>query len=113
MEKKDKENVQRLPIRFHLRYYISTLRISILVAIIILAIFTTQDAPLERRIYAMLLSYPTLGLGLDFLYKWMIRRDEFFFYHNAGCSIIELLVTSFVIAASVSTLLFQIVKIWM
>lgn len=99
--------------KFYLTYYISTLRISILVTIIFMAIFLMRGTPITEAIYPTLLAYPTFGLGLDFLYKWMIRRNEFIFYHNATCSIIELLVASFTISSLISILLFQIAKIWM
>lgn len=99
--------------RFYWTYYVSTLKISIPATIVSMVIFITGGATLIESIYPTLLAYPTFGLGMDFLYKWTIRRNEFMFYRNATCSIIELLVASFVTSSLISILLFQLTKLWM
>lgn len=44
------------------------------------------------------LFYPTFGLAIDAGFRFLVRREEFRFYQNATCSVVELYVVSFVIS---------------
>ena len=47
--------------------------------------------------------YPTLGLAADAGFRLLLRREEFYFYHNATCGTKELYAISFLLSLLCST----------
>ena len=47
--------------------------------------------------------YPTIGLAADAGFRLLLRREEFYFYHNATCGTKELYAISFLLSLLCST----------
>ena len=47
--------------------------------------------------------YPTIGLAADAGFRLLLRREEFYFYHNATCGTKELYAVSFLLSLLCST----------
>lgn len=96
---------------FYLCYFKSTLAISIPLAIVygFLYVLATTDKNLDLNIVISILKcWCTIGLFFAIGYKHYTHSNEYYFYHNAGISKINLFVAIFLIYVSISILIYFI-----
>lgn len=107
---------KKLP--FYYAFYLSTLGVSLSVTLVMgVFISMTNDGGgmggyWRNVLIKILLFYPVIGLAADFLNKETVKKDEYYFYYNAGCCKWELWVVAFIQASLVSFILFCIAGIW-
>lgn len=96
-----------------IRLYIVFFRTTLLTSIVIGVALAFLAFILHSRdfIGSVLLFTPTFGLGMDLLYKEVSYKEKFFFFYNKGISKAELLAATFVIFASSSLILHQIIRL--
>ena len=54
---------------------------------------------------------PTLGLGFDYIYKELTRKEEYYFYYNQGISKYKLWIVTFIVMFIGCHLLYQIIEL--
>lgn len=71
--------------RFYRTFFFSTLKLSVLTAFLFafMGVATSYEGIVDF-IRLWLRFIPTLGLGMDLLYKELTRKEEYFFYYNQG-----------------------------
>lgn len=90
-----------LKLRYLLAFYKSTLPTALGFALV-LGLIAYSEKRLEEAIKVFLYVYPTWGLAFDALGKVCLRRNAFFFYHNAGWTTAALYATSFCMSGTLS-----------
>lgn len=101
-------------ILLHRTFFINTLKTSIPVGIasaLMGVTLVTGQTPL-MLFYKCLWFTPTIGLGLEFIYKEFTFKEKYFFYYNKGINKVELWSVSFCLTTLVCFILFQIVQLW-
>ena len=53
---------------------------------------------------------PTVGLGFDYIYKELTRKEEYFFYYNQGIGKYQLWIVTFIVMFICCNLLNQIIE---
>lgn len=88
--------------QLYLAFFRSTWPISISVGIGIALLISLRGGSIWE---SMLLTIPTAGLGMDFLYKELSQKEAYFFFYNRGISKIRLwLITLLISVGSCFTL---------
>ncbi len=54
---------------------------------------------------------PTVGLGFDYIYKELTRKEEYFFYYNQGIGKYQLWIVTFIVMFICCNLLNQIIEL--
>ena len=54
---------------------------------------------------------PTVGLGFDYIYKELTRKEEYFFYYNQGIGKYQLWIVTFIVMFICCNLLNQIIQL--
>lgn len=54
---------------------------------------------------------PTAGLGMDFIYKELSQKEEYFFFYNQGIGKVRLWVVTFLFTAGSCFILYQIIRV--
>ena len=54
---------------------------------------------------------PTAGLGIDYLYKELASKEEYFFFYNQGIGKLRLWTVTFLLSAGVCFILNQIIRL--
>lgn len=54
---------------------------------------------------------PTVGLGMDFFYKELAHKEDYFFYYNQGISKIRLWVITFLLSAGSCFILYLLIRL--
>ena len=100
--------------RFHLYYafFRSTWLLSILTGSImsVLSVLSSGAVSVEM-VEICLFLIPTAGLGMDFLYKELSQKEEYFFFYNQGIGKVRLWTTTFLFSAGSCFILYQIIRI--
>ncbi len=92
-------------------FYRNSLKQSVPVTLLIVIISNIGNWSLLNALNVLVYTFPTLGLIADIIYKMTMRKNEFYFYYNGSCSIIELYFISFIVSLLLS-ILFYILTIW-
>lgn len=106
-------------VRFYRIFFLSTLKLSVLISLFIpglgLASPDLGMIPLNERIigfiHIWLRTIPFFGLAIDFIYKELTRKEEYFFYYNQGIDKYRLWAVTFLISLVSCTLLNKIVQL--
>lgn len=94
------DNLQRwkTQYRFYRIFFFSTLRFSVLIGFLFAFLGSTVlYGGIIGSIQLWLRFIPTLGLGFDFIYKELTRKEEYFFYYNQGISKYQLWIVTFIV----------------
>lgn len=103
-------------IRFRLYYafFRSTWLPSIFTGVIMAILFplTTDFKVLTNEtLKNCLLLIPTAGLGMNFLYKELTQKEEYFFFYNQGIGKVRLWAATFLLSASSCFILYQVFRL--
>ncbi|WP_300729521.1 hypothetical protein [uncultured Bacteroides sp.] len=105
----------RLNVKLHYyrSFYRATFWRSVLVTCILGCIFASDDLPFERIAYALSRIFPVVGLACDAIFRFLMRKEEFYFYHNGSCSTAELFIVSFIFSCLIGRIGYYIAMfIW-
>lgn len=94
------DNLQRwkTQYRFYRTFFFSTLRFSVLIGFLFAFLGSTIFyGGIIGSTQLWLRFIPTLGLGFDFIYKELTRKEEYFFYYNQGISKYQLWIVTFIV----------------
>ena len=97
--------------RFYRTFFLSTLKFSVLIGFL----FASFSA---LRLYVSMIDsirlwlqlIPTVGLGFDYIYKELTRKEEYFFYYNQGIGKYQLWIVTFIVMFICCNLLNQIIE---
>ena len=98
--------------RFYRTFFLSTLKFSVLIGFL----FASFSA---LRLYVRIIDsiglwlqlIPTVGLGFDYIYKELTRKEEYFFYYNQGIGKYQLWIVTFIVMFICCNLLNQIIEL--
>ena len=98
--------------RFYRTFFLSTLKFSVLIGFL----FASFSA---LRFYGNIMDsvklwfrlIPTVGLGFDYIYKELTRKEEYFFYYNQGIGKYQLWIVTFIVMFICCNLLNQIIEL--
>ena len=98
--------------RFYRTFFLSTLNFSVLIGFL----FASFSA---LRFYVRMIDFirlwlqliPTVGLGFDYIYKELTRKEEYFFYYNQGIGKYQLWIVTFIVMFICCNLLNQIIEL--
>lgn len=103
--------IQIHKINHWLAFYKGTIKISLFVSIGVAVVTLMGGYPISNSVTLLFQTYPTFGLACDAAYRFSLRRSEFYFYHNASCSVIELYSVAFLISAVISSVAINLLKL--
>ena len=98
--------------RFYRTFFLSTLKFSVLIGFLFASFnalrfyFSMIDS---IRLWLQLI--PTVGLGFDYIYKELTRKEEYFFYYNQGIGKYQLWIVTFIVMFICCNLLNQIIEL--
>lgn len=98
--------------RFYRIFFFSTLKFSVLVSFLFafMGSLVFYDGIAESlKLWLRLI--PTIGLGFDFIYKELTRKEEYFFYYNQGIGKYQLWGVTFIVMFIGCNLLNQIIQL--
>ena len=96
--------------RFYRTFFLSTLKFSVLIGFL----FASFSA---LRFYVSIIDSIGLWLqliptvGLDYIYKELTRKEEYFFYYNQGIGKYQLWIVTFIVMFICCNLLNQIIEL--
>ena len=97
--------------RFYRTFFLSTLKFCVLIGFL----FASFSALLfyvsmidSIRLWLQLID--TVGLGFDYIYKELTRKEEYFFYYNQGIGKYQLWIVTFIVMFICCNLLNQIIE---
>ena len=98
--------------RFYRTFFLSTLKFSVLIGFLFasfsaLRFYVSMIASI--RLWLQLI--PTVGLGFDYIYKELTRKEEYFFYYNQGIGKYQLWIVTFIVMFICCNLLNQIIEL--
>ena len=98
--------------RFYRTFFLSTLKFSVLIGFLFaffsaLRLFVSMIDSI--RLWLQLI--PTVGLGFDYIYKELTRKEEYFFYYNQGIGKYQLWIVTFIVMFICCNLLNQIIEL--
>ena len=88
--------------RFYRTFFLSTLKFSVLIGFL----FASFSA---LRFYVSIID--SIGLGFDYIYKELTRKEEYFFYYNQGIGKYQLWIVTFIVMFICCNLLNQIIEL--
>ena len=98
--------------RFYRTFFLSTLKFSVLIGFLFASFsalrfyVSTIDS---IRLWLQLI--PTVGLGFDYIYKELTRKEEYIFYYNQGIGKYQLWIVTFIVMFICCNLLNQIIEL--
>ena len=98
--------------RFYRTFFLSTLKFSVLM-VFLFAFFRSLRLffRIIDSIGLWLQLIPTVGLGFDYIYKELTRKEEYFFYYNQGIGKYQLWIVTFIVMFICCNLLNQIIEL--
>lgn len=98
--------------RFYRIFLLSTLKFSVLIAFLFAFMGSLVSfGGVVGSIKLWLQLIPTVGLGFDYIYKELTRKEEYFFYYNQGISKYKLWAVTFIVMFVSSHLLNLIIQL--
>ena len=94
-------------LQYYSLFYKATFRRSLLVTSLVGGLASINAPDAAFIFYTFVWIFPTLGLTVDIAYRFLMRKNEFYFYHNASCSVFELYLISFMISSFLSLLFYH------
>lgn len=98
--------------RFYRTFFLSTLKFSVLIGFLFASFsaFRFYVSMIDSiRLWLQLI--PTVGLGFDYIYKELTRKEEYFFYYNQGIGKYQLWIVTFIVMFICCNLLNQIIEL--
>ena len=102
--------------RFYRTFFLSTLKFSVLVSFLFASMGAITSIILYNgnimdsvKLWFRLI--PTVGLGFDYIYKELTRKEEYFFYYNQGIGKYQLWIVTFIVMFICCNLLNQIIEL--
>lgn len=102
--------------RFYRTFFLSTLKFSVLVSFLFACMgsitsFILYNGGIMDSVKLWFRLIPTVGLGFDYIYKELTRKEEYYFYYNQGISKYKLWIVTFIVMFAGSHLLYQIIRL--
>ena len=98
--------------RFYRTFFLSTLKFSVLIGFLFASISALRFyVSIIDSIGLWLQLIPTVGLGFDYIYKELTRKEEYFFYYNQGIGKYQLWIVTFIVMFICCNLLNQIIEL--
>ena len=95
-------------VRLYFYFFKSTWLLSIIIGAGIIAASTAvSPMPLENIFFFI----PTLGLGIDLLYKELTNKEEYLFFNNQGIHKFQLWAVTLLLSAGSCLILYQIFRL--
>ncbi|WP_278705404.1 hypothetical protein [Parabacteroides goldsteinii] len=102
--------------RFYRTFFLSTLKFSVLISFLFASMGAITSIILYNgnimdsvKLWFRLI--PTVGLGFDYIYKELTRKEEYFFYYNQGIGKYQLWIVTFIVMFICCNLLNQIIEL--
>ena len=108
------DSLQRLKTqyRFYRTFFLSTLKFSVLIGFLFASFSALRFyVSIIDSIGLWLQLIPTVGLGFDYIYKELTRKEEYFFYYNQGIGKYQLWIVTFIVMFICCNLLNQIIEL--
>ena len=97
--------------RFYRTFFLSTLKFSVLIGFLFASFCALLFfVRIIDSIGLWLQLIPTVGLGFDYIYKELTRKEEYFFYYNQGIGKYQLWIVTFIVMFICCNLLNQIIE---
>ena len=98
--------------RFYRTFFLSTLKFSVLIGFLVASFSALRFyVSMIDSIRLWLQLIPTVGLGFDYIYKELTRKEEYFFYYNQGIGKYQLWIVTFIVMFICCNLLNQIIEL--
>ena len=98
--------------RFYRTFFLSTLKFSVLIGFLFASFSALRFyVSMTDSIRLWLQLIPTVGLGFDYIYKELTRKEEYFFYYNQGIGKYQLWIVKFIVMFICCNLLNQIIEL--
>ena len=98
--------------RFYRTFFLSTLKFSVLIGFLFASFSALRFyVSIIDSIGLWLQLIPTVGLGFDYIYKELTRKEEYFFYYNHGIGKYQLWIVTFIVMFICCNLLNQIIEL--
>lgn len=98
--------------RFYRTFFLSTLKFSVLISFLFASFSALRFyVSMIDSIRLWLQLIPTVGLGFDYIYKELTRKEEYFFYYNQGIGKYQLWIVTFIVMFICCNLLNQIIEL--
>lgn len=98
--------------RFYRTFFLSTLKFSVLIGFLSASFSALRFyVSMIDSIRLWLQLIPTVGLGFDYIYKELTRKEEYFFYYNQGIGKYQLWIVTFIVMFICCNLLNQIIEL--
>ena len=98
--------------RFYRTFFLSTLKFSVLIGFLFASFSALRFyVSIIVSIGLWLQLIPTVGLGFDYIYKELTRKEEYFFYYNQGIGKYQLWIVTFIGMFICCNLLNQIIDL--
>ena len=98
--------------RFYRTFFLSTLKFSVLIGFLFASFSALRFyVSMIDSITLWLQLIPTVGLGFDYIYKELTRKEEYFFYYNQGIGKYQLWIVTFIVMFICCNLLNQIIEL--
>ena len=98
--------------RFYRTFFLSTLKFSGLIGFLFASFSALRFyVSMIDSIRLWLQLIPTVGLGFDYIYKELTRKEEYFFYYNQGIGKYQLWIVTFIVMFICCNLLNQIIEL--
>ena len=97
--------------RFYRTFFLSPLKFSVLIGFLFASFSALRFyVSIIDSIGLWLQLIPTVGLGFDYIYKELTRKEEYFFYYNQGIGKYQLWIVTFIVMFICCNLLNQIIE---
>ena len=98
--------------RVYRTFFLSTLKFSVLIGFLFASFSALRFyVSMIDSIRLWLQLIPTVGLGFDYIYKELTRKEEYFFYYNQGIGKYQLWIVTFIVMFICCNLLNQIIEL--
>ena len=98
--------------RFYRTFFLSTLKFRVLIGFLFASFSALRFyVSMIDSIRLWLQLIPTVGLGFDYIYKELTRKEEYFFYYNQGIGKYQLWIVTFIVMFICCNLLNQIIEL--
>ena len=98
--------------RFYRTFFLSTLKFSVLIGFLFASFSALRFyVRMIDSIRLWLQLIPTVGLGFDYIYKELTRKEEYFFYYNQGIGKYQIWIVTFIVMFICCNLLNQIIEL--
>ena len=98
--------------RIYRTFFLSTLKFSVLIGFLFASFSALRFyVSMIDSIRLWLQLIPTVGLGFDYIYKELTRKEEYFFYYNQGIGKYQIWIVTFIVMFICCNLLNQIIEL--